>query len=397
MATSIPEASIQQGPKDGGVGIALNADTTRLRAVDGSATLASEGPSHPEFLLPVFDLAEYLSGRADPGASHAQCRALAECLRATGCVVVRDPRTSEADSKRFLDMMERYFGQDVAAKMADVCPELHYQVGATPEGVEVPRCLADAECLAAMAGQPAASRATLPTGADAKWRFFWRLGPRPATTAYAELNADPVVPRGFPEWTEVMDGWGSKMLAAVETAAEMAARGFGLEPDAFTRRMRLGPHLLAPTGADLGVHGERGAVLAGWHYDLNFLSAHGKSRFPGLAVWLQDGRRLPVSIPNGCLLLQAGKQLEWLTSGHVRAGMHEVVCTDATCAAVTRARAEGRPLWRVSSTVFAHVASDEVLAPLGAFAGSPGAAEYPPTPAGLQVQRELEAIQLKAS
>lgn len=76
-------------------------------------------------------------------------------------------------------------------------------------------------------------------------------------------------------------------------------------------------------GADLGAHGERGAVLAGWHYDLNFLSAHGKSRFPGLAVWLQDGRRLPVSIPDGCLLLQAGKQLEWLTGGHVRAGMHE--------------------------------------------------------------------------
>lgn len=64
-------------------------------------------------------------------------------------------------------------------------------------------------------------------------------------------------------------------------------------------------------------------MLAGWHYDLNFLSAHGKSRFPGLAVWLQDGRRLPVSIPDGCLLLQAGKQLEWLTGGHVRAGMHE--------------------------------------------------------------------------
>lgn len=42
--------------------------------------------------------------------------------------MVRDPRTSEADSKRFLDMMERYFSQDLAAKLADVRPELHYQV-----------------------------------------------------------------------------------------------------------------------------------------------------------------------------------------------------------------------------------------------------------------------------
>lgn len=49
-----------------------------------------------------------------------------------------------------------------------------------------------------------------------------------------------------------------------------------------------------------------------------------RSRFPGLHVWLSDGQRLPVSIPPGCLLCQAGKQLEWLTGGYVAAGMHEV-------------------------------------------------------------------------
>lgn len=114
------------------------------------------------------------------------------------------------------------------------------------------------------------------------------------------------------------------------------------------------------------------------------LQIHGKSRFPGLSVWLADGTRCPVSIPQGCLLcqvcvcewfdkmcvcvwqqhvatcgcllqvvgaglvlqgfwidaqvpkccnwsgdcccwlLQAGKQLEWLTGGRVKAGMHEV-------------------------------------------------------------------------
>ena len=53
------------------------------------------------------------------------------------------------------------------------------------------------------------------------------------------------------------------------------------------------------------------------------MTIHGKSRFPGLFVWLRDGRRVPVAIPRGCLLLQAGKQLEWLTSGHIKAGMHE--------------------------------------------------------------------------
>jgi hypothetical protein len=46
-----------------------------------------------------------------------------------------------------------------------------------------------------------------------------------------------------------MDDWGKKMLATVSTVAEVVASGLGLERDAFTSRMQLGPHLLAPTGA----------------------------------------------------------------------------------------------------------------------------------------------------
>jgi hypothetical protein len=120
-----------------------------------------------------------------------------------------------------------------------------------------------------------------------------------------------------------------------------------------------------------------------------------RSRFPGLHIWLRDGRRVPVRVPPGCLLLQAGRQLEWLTAGHVRAGWHEVVVMPQTLAAVDAAEAAGRSLWRVSSTVFAHVASRAVLRPLGRFAGLPGAGAYPPTPAGLQVQQELDVIRLR--
>lgn len=32
-------------------------------------------------------------------------------------------------------------------------------------------------------------------------------------------------------------------------------------------------------------------MFAGYHYDLNLLTIHGKSRFPGLHVWLRDGRK----------------------------------------------------------------------------------------------------------
>jgi isopenicillin N synthase-like dioxygenase len=116
----------------------------------------------------------------------------------------------------------------------------------------------------------------------------------------------------------------SKMLDGLLAVAEMAATGFDMPPDTFTSKMKYGPHLLAPTGSDLGTFGTLGTVLAGYHYDLNFLTIHGKSRFPGLCIWLRDGTKVLVRVPDGCLLLQAGKQMEYLTGGHVLAGFHEV-------------------------------------------------------------------------
>lgn len=113
----------------------------------------------------------------------------------------------------------------------------------------------------------------------------------------------------------------------------MAALGFNLNIDAFTSLLNQvchflvfsrfvdlrfsllnffyvkGPHLLAPTGSDLTKHGSIGTVLAGYHYDFNFLTIHGQSRFPGLSIWLKDGKKVNVKVPSGCLLLQAGKEV----------------------------------------------------------------------------------------
>lgn len=75
----------------------------------------------------------------------------------------------------------------------------------------------------------------------------------------------------------------------------------------------------------------------------------------------------------------------------------QVVCTESTLAAVDEARKKDRSLWRVSSTVFAHIASDEKLVPLGHFKQQPGSDAYPATFAGEQVARELERIGLKLS
>lgn len=48
-----------------------------------------------------------------------------------------------------------------------------------------------------------------------------------------------------------MDVWGFHLIDAVSTAAEMSALGMGLEKEIFTDKMKLAPHLLAPTASDL--------------------------------------------------------------------------------------------------------------------------------------------------
>ncbi|KAL3901718.1 MAG: hypothetical protein SGCHY_000396 [Lobulomycetales sp.] len=205
-----------------------------------------------------------------------------------------------------------------------------------------------------------------------------------------------------------MNNWGTGLLngiprpssfhacAAVSTLGEMLAIGFDLPKDTFTTMLKDGPHLLAPTASDLDKYGKVGTVLAGFHYDLNFITIHGKSRYPGLHIWSSEGEKLAAKIPNGCLLIQAGKQMEWLTGGHVKAGYHEVVVTEGTLLAAERQREKGRPNWRISSTLFSHVASDVMLAPIpGRFASIPGAKEmYPAMLTGSHVEQELKEIQL---
>ena len=122
--------------------------------------------------------------------------------------------------------------------------------------------------------------------------------------------------------------------------------------------------MLAPTGSDLIRNGV-GTTLAGFHYDIAFLTIHGKSRFPGLYVWLRNWKKVPVKIPKGCLLLQAGSSFEHITGGYVLAGYHEVIYTEDTKKALQVAREDNdRILWRVSSTLFSHFSHDTDISPM---------------------------------
>jgi isopenicillin N synthase-like dioxygenase len=141
------------------------------------------------------------------------------------------------------------------------------------------------------------------------------------------------------DWENKMNKWGDKLLQAGITAAEMAAIGMGLDKDTFSNKMMGGAHLLAPTGTDLKRY-DVGTTLAGLHYDIALLTVHGKSRFPGLYVWLRNWKKVAVSVPKGCLLIQAGTTFEHITGGYILSGYHEVIYTEATKQALLKAEQE---------------------------------------------------------
>lgn len=171
--------------------------------------------------LPIIDLDVFLSqDRTSPRAA-AECRRAAEALVAYGALVLHDSRVSEADNAAFLDLLEDYFAQPREQLGRDERPALGYQVGATPELAERPRCADDAPCLdvirrLAPAERPLDVAARRP---DPKCRFFWKMAEAapPAGTAFPALNAPNVVPgaehiRG--RWEPTMDKWGSSMRDA---------------------------------------------------------------------------------------------------------------------------------------------------------------------------------------
>lgn len=345
--------------------------------------------------VPVINVRAFLE--KEPGQWEEQCKLVAQSLHQFGILIWRDPRVNEQDNEDYLDLMERYFESNArkfyaGEDLQDCKPQFNFQAGVTPEKQERAR---NHQAVLDKLTPENLPLSKFPPDFDAKWRFFWAVGERPKEVAD---DIPKVIPEGFDNWEDRMNKWGNMMVDATFTAGEMAAIGMGLDKDTFTSRMKGGPHLLAPTGSDLTRY-EVGTTFAGFHYDLNFLTIHGKSRYPGLFIWLRNMTKVAVKIPPGCLLLQAGSMFEHITGGYVLAGFHEVVYTEATKAAMEVAKEDPtRILWRVSSTCFAHLRYNVDISPMSEMKGFYNEEEarkkYRTMTAHEKLMEELKAINL---
>lgn len=315
-----------------------------------------------------------------------ECNNLVKSLRDNGIVIIKDDKVNINDNNNFLDMMETYYENHDYSK--DIHKELGYQVGLTPELIELPlnHCSKIKEL-----DDNNKPQTICPPELDIKNRFLWRIGERPKNTNYPELNANQVIPDDIPNWEKTMNKWGNKLLNTIEEVISMMEIGLNLETNELKKLLKYGPHLLAPTGSDFNRFNKLNTVLAGYHYDISLLTIHGKSRYAGLFVWLRNGKRLLVKIPDGCLLIQAGKTLEYLTGGYIKAGFHEVIISDETLKTIKKKKEKGESLWRISSTLFSHISSDVLLKPLKNYENE----EYKEIISGEFIKNELKKIKLE--
>jgi len=282
--------------------------TSSFKSIKHSSTInqpLAQEPSIDTLSLPVIDLTDFIDNKT---GDLKHCQELIDGLKKYGCLAVKDPRVNESYNEKFIDNMERYFESrgleySETGTHDDIKPEFSYQVGATPELKETARNHALTIKDRFRNALPDTPQPPPPNGL---WRFFWRVG-----EVYAEDNVllpPQVIPKDFKDWEKNMNQWGFLMRNSVFTIAEMLSLGFGWERNSLTKRLEGGCHLLAPTGSNLEKYNQNRDILAGFHYDLNFITIHGKSRYPGLSIWTRDGTKMNVKIPEGCLLIQAAKQ-----------------------------------------------------------------------------------------
>ena len=357
--------------------------------------------------VPCIDLLPYLSEKASntktlkmsdlPLDIQQNCKDVALAFHEYGSLAIKDPRANQDDNQRFLDLMETYFqtrSQEFyehmsLEKLTDCFPEHGFETGVTPEFIEKAR---DHSKIMQMLKNENKSESSLIPQKDAKWRYMYFIGNTQQETL--ELSPNVHIPDEFEHFGEIFDKWGYTMLDAVQIVSEMAALGLDLPQDYFTNMLKGGQHLLAPTGSDLNRY-NKGTIFAAYHYDFNFLTIHGKSRYPGLYIWLRDQSKIPVIVPDDTLLLQSGRQFEILTGGYIQCGFHEVVYSDKTLQKYQENLSQkGENQWRVSSTLFSHIRHNVMLKPKRHFKTVEALEKYKPLTSYELLEEELKAIDL---
>ena len=147
--------------------------------------------------LPTIDLQKYIGMDDSSSEVQAMCKQVAESFHKYGILLIKDPRAQQKDNSDYIDLMEKYFesrGEMLEAGqiLEDEKPEYHYQVGVCPKHNEIAK--KHTQKIRSYGADHKPISPDEPVH-DAKWRFMWKIGARPAE---ALDNFPQVIPTDFP-------------------------------------------------------------------------------------------------------------------------------------------------------------------------------------------------------
>ena len=315
-----------------------------------------------EGLIPIIDPREARSGAEF-------CAAVADSLERTGLIILRSEHSDPALREAMQIGTARFFASPVEVKRQTVTQ--NFQGGWTPPYTETPvdqRGFViglDADQMPYWENQTD----------DDKERVMFGIGWRPAHTRFPGLTPPTRIMVGHEEWCRTMNKWGKNMLSDTDMLLGALATHYNLPAKAFSTKG--GAHYVAPTGTRLSKF-YVGKVVVRLHPDMGLLTGHEKSMAyfsksgriapcGGLIVWTKDGRKVRVVVPEGCRLFQAGMQLEYVTGGRIKAGMHQVVVPPEAQVLIDEANTNGEDVWRITATLFPHYLGDKKIKVLKPF------------------------------
>lgn len=305
--------------------------------------------------IPIVDL-NLMDGPSDQKKQFAA--EIGNAFEEFGFVAIENHLLSEQIQSALYDVWTRFFNLDLEQKMQYARPEIFFQRGYSPKKSE---------------------QALGFSLADEK--EFFHIG-QPDDVAI-EVGCDLNV------WPEDIDGLcdlNSYAFHLLEATGLKVMRGIalhlGLQEFYFESKLQGGNSILRPIHYYPLVEGsfEVGAVRAGAHTDINFITLLMGASDAGLEILKKDGSWLPVTAYENHLICNVSDMLQRLTNGKLVSTKHRVVngenCTQS----------------RFSMPFFMHAKSDVSLRALDTCIDENNPRRFPDTTAGEYLQERLDAI-----
>lgn len=218
----------------------------------------------------------------------------------------------------FIKEMEKYFSQPSEKKYYDCSPDRYWQSGYIPAYMYRPPNT-DNLYFSDNNDYPYESLST-----DNNEKYSWKLYKNLNESKQYFTEPDTCVPNN----NKKLNNFGICIYDKIESILTKLSIGLGIDDDFLTNIIKDGPSTLSTFCYDV-IDRKHNRSAKGYSNELSLITVFCPSVYNHINIWTTNTRKkISVTIPDNCILIQAGLQLEYLTGGTIQAGYNEIVISN---------------------------------------------------------------------